>query len=102
MGHAQHQQPQRADPEEVVSRGAGLLAGLPAGQWRQGAPPPGHLRQGAQEADRSVSVSVHLTTTTTTTNEDLYSALSPTRRLQKDTIKTTKHPKEKKKLYLFP
>ena len=54
LGHAQHQQPQRADPEEELPGRAALLQQVRARvDRRTGAPATRHLRQGAQETARS-------------------------------------------------
>ena len=52
LGDAQHKQPQRAHPQEVVSGSSGVFHALRPAQRREGAPAACHLRQGAQETAR--------------------------------------------------
>lgn len=52
LGYAQHKQPQRAHPQEVMSRSSGVLHALRPAQRRKGAPAASHLRQGTQETAR--------------------------------------------------
>jgi hypothetical protein len=52
LGDAQHKQPQRAYPQEVLSGSSGVFHALRPAQRRKGAPAACHLRQGTQETAR--------------------------------------------------
>jgi len=52
LGDAQHKQPQRTHPQEVVSGSSGVFHALRPAQRRKGAPAACHLRQGTQKTAR--------------------------------------------------
>lgn len=54
LGHAQHQQPQRADSQEVLPGRSRLLPTLRPPQRRLRSPKACHLRQGPQKTTRFV------------------------------------------------
>lgn len=50
LGHAQHQQPQLPDPQEVLPGGGGVCPELRSARRSQAAASPRHMRQGSAEA----------------------------------------------------
>ena len=50
LGHAQHQQPQLPDPEEVLPGGGGVRPELRSARRGPAAASPRHMRQGSAEA----------------------------------------------------